>query len=266
MQKGIDASQLDDRERRGRWKRFVQRWNGGSLAAGWYDPDLRRRLQEEGAVGKGSAPASSAAVRGRRDGSSPPPRQRKGSCNDDEPSPPARDPGGGPEEQAAGSDGSDSDYGPLPIGAGTSRSKPHDAAIPRLPDLAARDEDLVADRARSLSALRSARRADRLEQREREEELAPRADPGTRERKLEKKREAAAAARSVARDRSPGTLEVREDDLMGGGDDAMDEYKRLVAADAERRRQGNAWREERERARKAEKAERLEYLRAKYRR
>ncbi len=73
--------------------------------------------------------------------------------------------------------------------------------------------------------LRYARKLDRRAQKERLDELVPRAEAGTRERQLEKKREVNEKMRSF-RDKSPGggaVEEVREADLMG--DDGVDAYR-----------------------------------------
>ncbi len=71
--------------------------------------------------------------------------------------------------------------------------------------------------------LRHMRKVDRQEQKERLDELVPRAEAGTRERQLEKKREVNEKMRSF-REKSPGAGdEVGEKDLMG--DDGIDAYR-----------------------------------------
>ena len=62
-----------------------------------------------------------------------------------------------------------------------------------------------------------ARRLERKQQRERLDELAPRADAGTRERQLEKRREQTAVHGSFRAARSPGAEEVPDADLLGDG-------------------------------------------------
>lgn len=74
--------------------------------------------------------------------------------------------------------------------------------------------------------LRHARKLDRKEQKERLEEIIPRAEAGTHERRMEKKREVNDKMRSF-RDQSPGAVEeIGENDLMGGGEeDGIGAYK-----------------------------------------
>jgi len=61
------------------------------------------------------------------------------------------------------------------------------------------------------------RRLERKQQRERLDELAPRADAGTRERQLEKRSEQTAVHASFRAARSPGAEEVPDADLLGDG-------------------------------------------------
>ena len=83
-------------------------------------------------------------------------------------------------------------------------------------------ENIVEDQRTAREDLRHARTLDRQEQKERIDELVPRAEAGTRERQIEKKRELNDKMKSF-RDRSPGAVEVGEKDLMG--DDGIDAYK-----------------------------------------
>lgn len=142
-------------------------------------------------------------------------------------------------------------------------SKAKTAATPSLADLALRREAEAEDRAASLEALRRARRADRAEQRARLDDIVPRAEPGSRERMLEKRqarREADRAYREGARGGDGGMDELRDEDVMGGGDGAA-EYKRLVAAAERRKTERELRREEERRARVAELEARLERYR-----
>ncbi|KAI4259130.1 MAG: hypothetical protein L6R42_004747, partial [Xanthoria sp. 1 TBL-2021] len=45
IQKQLVLDELDEKELKGRWKRFVGRWNRGELAEGWYDPQTLRKAQ-----------------------------------------------------------------------------------------------------------------------------------------------------------------------------------------------------------------------------
>ena len=84
-------------------------------------------------------------------------------------------------------------------------------------------ENIVEDQRAAREELRHARTLDRQQQKERIDELVPRAEAGTRERQIEKKRELNDKMKSF-RDRSPGAVEeVGEKDLMG--DDGVDAYK-----------------------------------------
>lgn len=59
------------------------------------------------------------------------------------------------------------------------------------------------------------------------DELVPRANPGSRERKLEKKKELNEKLRTF-REKSPGDMAVDDSTLMGGG--GSDNFKQLKAA------------------------------------
>ncbi|KAG9379840.1 hypothetical protein A1F94_010196 [Pyrenophora tritici-repentis] len=86
-------------------------------------------------------------------------------------------------------------------------------------------DTLIADSAAdaqstSHSALQQARKQDRTLQKARLEDLVPRADAGTRERQLEKKREVISTLQSFRDAKEAGDVEVAESDLMG--DDGVD--------------------------------------------
>lgn len=123
-------------------------------------------------------------------------------------------------------------------------------------------EEAQEARAASISALRAERRADRTLQRERLEEIAPRAEGGTKERQLEKKRETAAANRSFAeaRERSP---EVGDNDLMGGEGDDLVNLKRRKKEEERKKNERELRKEEALRARAAEREVKLKGLREK---
>jgi hypothetical protein len=78
------------------------------------------------------------------------------------------------------------------------------------------------DKLASLEDLRFSRKMDRKLQKEQLDELVPRADAGTRERQLEKKREVNDKMRAF-REKSP-VEEVGEADLMG--DDGLEGFKK----------------------------------------
>ncbi|KAK3303317.1 uncharacterized protein B0T15DRAFT_539832 [Chaetomium strumarium] len=131
--------------------------------------------------------------------------------------------------------------------------------IPTQADLSLRDEALAVLRESELTALRLARRAHRQEQKALlDEALPPRADAGTRERRLEKRREVNEKMRGF-REKSPGgpVGDVPEGELLGGGATAEEEYRAIVRARAEKRKERVSRREEAERARMAEREERV---------
>lgn len=105
------------------------------------------------------------------------------------------------------------------------------------------------------------RKLDRKRQKERLEELAPRAEPGSRERQLEKKRETAVANRSFREAKSPGAEEVPEAGLMG--DDGVETYKAQIKATEKKKNERELRKEDILRAREAEREERLAVHRAK---
>ncbi len=220
---------MDDREVRGRWKSFVGKWNRGELAEGWYDPDMFQRIVA-------AHPADDTERVSRPE----PERQ------DERPLP--------VEERRQGdayaNDGSDSDYGPtLPS---SSRGGPRmGVAIPSKDDLALRDELRAEDRDAARDDLRAERRADRKVQKERLDELVPRAEAGTRERKLEKKREVNDKMRQF-REGSPGAMAAAHDSELMGGGDSVAELKQRKAEDRRRKTEREIRREELQRAKQEE--------------
>ncbi|KAI9900598.1 hypothetical protein N3K66_004860 [Trichothecium roseum] len=238
LQKQIDINELDEREVRGRWKSFVGKWNRGELAEGWYDPDMFRRIEEE-AIEAGPRVWQETSVR-------------------EEKAPAAGGAGGG-AESSRGSDDSDDDdddeYGPgmmMPSASGAGRRA--GPGIPSLRDLAERDhlsrEDATEAREAEVGALREARRVDRALQKERLDEVAPRADAGSHERKMEKRRLVNDKMREF-RDKDGGTEPVDDKQLMGGGDE-LEEYKRARQREQRRKTEREVRREEIQRAKQEE--------------
>lgn len=105
------------------------------------------------------------------------------------------------------------------------------------------------------------RRVERQLRKERLEELAPRADAGTRERQLEKKREVAAMHASYREARSPGAEDIAEEHLLG--DDGIDSYKRKKLEDEKKKTERQLRKEEIWRAKAEERKEKLEARRQK---
>lgn len=222
LQKQKELEDMDEREVKGRWKSFVGKWNRGELAEGWYDPDMFASLASEA-----------------------PPRRRRTPT----PTPDARSPSGPPEDEQRSDD---DDYGPtLPPAASGRRAG---VGIPSAQDLAYRDELAQEDRLADREALRDARKADRALQKERLDDIAPKADAGTRERKLEKRQMVNDKMREF-REKSPGMEAGDEKELMGGGD-SVAEYKRMKEQEQRRKTEREVRREEFERAKREEVEER----------
>ena len=226
LQKQLDIDQLDEDEVKGRWKRFRGRWNSGELAEGWYDPETKKRADER---------------------SSEPKIYSRTSKND----PIERN---AYNEPGDGENNSDDGYGPaLPTKSEVKRGP----IVPSLPDLQYRRELADEDRQAGLTDLRLERKQDRKQQKERLEELAPRAAPGSRERQLEKKREVAASNKAFAesKDGGGGAEEVGEADLLG--DDGVENYKAKLKQTEKKRNEREIRKEEVLRARAAEREEKM---------
>ncbi|KAL6865785.1 hypothetical protein ACO1O0_001883 [Amphichorda felina] len=222
LQKQIELEDLDEREVKGRWKSFIGKWNRGELAEGWYDPDMFSRIAEW----------------------EPESRPRS-------PEPPSRRDVRGEEHEPPVNDSDDDDYGPVLPGSAAESARRAGPGIPSLQDLSVRNEMLEEDREEDRHALRAARKADRAIQKERLDDILPRADAGTRERKLEKRQMVNDKMREF-RDKSPGGVEgATEGELMGGGD-SLEEYKRAKQREQRKKSEREIRREEIERAKREE--------------
>lgn len=237
LQKEKDIRDMDEREVRGRWKSFVGKWNRGELSSGWYDPEMFMSAKEMWFedVPRGFVDDDDEGVR------------RGGSGQDEE------------EGGRSDDDDDDEDLGPrLPPTARESgqRSGP---GIPSLADLSLRREDLAEDAQREREAmtedLRARRKDDRKAQKERLDELVPRAEAGTRERMLEKRALVNEKMKDF-RDKGDGQAEVGEQELMGGGD-SLAEYRAMKAREERKKTEREIRREEIARARAAEREQRI---------
>lgn len=227
MQKKLDIDALDEHEVKGRWKSFVGRWNRGELAEGWYDPDMKRRAEERESM---RPPAKIDTLQNKLSDASP--RQIVEDAGEDE----DEDDGFGPSLPSTG----DRRVGPV---------------VPSLQDLQYRQELGEGDRSARLADLRYDRKQDRQAQKDRLEELAPRADPGSRERQLEKKRETTATNRAFREAKSPGAEDVGEKDLLG--DDGVEGFKAKRKAQEKLKNEREIRKEEVLRARAVEREERM---------
>ena len=109
--------------------------------------------------------------------------------------------------------------------------------------------------------IRYSRKLDRKTQKAALDELVPRAEAGTRERQLEKKKEVNEKMKSF-REKSPGAAEVPDSELMGGGD-GVGEFKKIKQEFERKKNERELRKEEILRARQAEREERLSEYRAK---
>lgn len=96
------------------------------------------------------------------------------------------------------------------------------------------------------------------------DEVAPRAEPGTHERRMEKRREAAAANREFARTvRGGSPMEAAPEAELMGGDNDLDTLKKEREREQRKKNERELRREEMMRARAAEREERLQRYRQK---
>lgn len=94
-----------------------------------------------------------------------------------------------------------------------------------------------------------------------EDEIAPRAEPGTHERRMEKRREAASANREFARGGSP--VEAAPEAELLGGENDLEAFKKEREREQRKKNERELRREEMLRARAAEREERLQRYRQK---
>ncbi|KAJ5760786.1 hypothetical protein N7520_007942 [Penicillium odoratum] len=268
IQKGKFIEDMSEDEVKGRWKSFIHKWyyevsflyrivrlltrdrNRAELAEGWYDPATLQRARES------MAERQPPVERERRS-----PDYARGGQNDiveSKASPNA-------EED---DDDEDDEYGPKLPHPNSSRDPTHSGpTIPRLQDLELKREsaaeDAIAEREQSWQQHRSDIRSHKAAVRNLEDEVAPRAEAGTRERQLEKRREAAAANREFANARGASPEAAPEEDLMGSGENDLAALKREKEKDHRKKNEREIRREEILRARLAEREERIQKYREK---
>jgi hypothetical protein len=212
--------------------------NRGDLADGWYDPDMLEKARSQFTPQNLSTTSTSRVA-----------------------------------PNHVNKDSEDDEYGPaLPTSAlaeGCLEGSParYGATRPQLRDLQiARElaaDDAMEARRSGIESVRHERRADRHVQKERLDEIAPRAEAGTRERQLEKKREKADSNCSFAASAHDNAdVEVKDSDLMGDGD-GLDELKRMKQVEERKRSEREVRREENLAARRAETEERVQAMREK---
>lgn len=121
-------------------------------------------------------------------------------------------------------------------------------------------EDARASRSTTFSKHKEELRSHKDHIRTVQEEVAPRAEPGTHERKMEKRKEVAAANREFAAGRRGGspTMDAAPDsELMGGGEGELEDMKKAKEQEMKKRNEREIRREEIMRAKRAEREERL---------
>lgn len=230
IQKHLAIRDLSQDEVKGRFKSFVGKWNRRELSEGWYDTSLKRRVDER--------------WRSRTQGSDKRPSKIHATSK------------GGNEDVDV--DGDDDGYGPALPSQARAKIGP---AIPGVDDLQYRQELADDARATDRAGLRHERKQDRTLQKERLEEMVPRADPGSRERQLEKKREVAAVNRDFREAKDGGDVEVGEGDLMG--DDGTESYRAKLKATEKKKNEREIRKEEVLRARAEEREQRMSQYRQK---
>ncbi|KAK5137464.1 hypothetical protein LTR08_008442 [Meristemomyces frigidus] len=253
IQKRIDVATLSENEVKGRWKSFLGKWNRGELAEGWYDHETKQRADERSQGSLVVVDSTRERVVPERTRDAPERTQVMVA------------PSQATEEQLNGNEDEDDDdgsYGPAlphPDAVAQRRVGP---AVPSVQDLQHRRELADEDRSTNITSLRHERKLDRATQKSQLEELAPRAEPGSRERQLEKKRETAATNRDFRDAKEGGAVEeVGDGELMG--DDGADGFKAQVKKEQRKKSEREVRKEEVLRAREAEREERLAVYRRK---
>ncbi|PGH23339.1 hypothetical protein AJ80_02592 [Polytolypa hystricis UAMH7299] len=288
IQKGLDIADLDEREVRGRWKSFVGKWNRGELAEGWYDPSTLEKSRTDtyttttGERASRDSPTydshASAATPGRED-SARTSRERSVSSDISNSS--------APDNNNNNNSSLDEDlHGPqLPstmiphhqqtLSSSRSRTERSGPTIPTTHDLQlhheSQHEASISARSAQRSAYKQTLATHKSRMREIEDEIAPRAEPGTRERQLEKRRETAAANRAFAEGAGgggggDGEVVMADSELMGGGEGGEDDLQALKRAkekDVRKKNERELRKEEMLRTRAAEREEKLRIYRRK---
>lgn len=170
----------------------------------------------------------------------------------------------GPRKDAESQD-EDDDFGPAPPPGEAARHAGHGPTIPKMDDIALRnelrEEDRSLERSNYAADMRHERGVDRKVQKERLDELVPRADPGSRERQLEKKRETTSTLKDFRDAKEGGDVDIGDTDLMG--DDSLEGYRKQKVEMERQKNEREIRREEIMRARAAEREERLSERRTK---
>lgn len=231
--------------------------NRGELAEGWYDPATLQKAQASTASNEDFSEA-------RRPRGSPQygsPKLEDGSSDDDlvGPSLPSQEISGPRIGKRPGP--AIPNFQDLELQRGMSKVRWLCSHLMLKFSLELQQEDSVAQR----EDLRYSRTLDRKEQKQRVDDLVPRAEAGSKDRMLEKKREKADANRAFASSKTEagGVEEVTESDLLGDDGGGIEGFK-MQKRDMERKKNERELRkEEILRARMEEREERIREYKAK---
>lgn len=169
--------------------------NRGELSDGWYDPSTMQKSL--------AAPSQEPTTASSRDNSYTHTRNARDEASE-----------------------SDDSVGPaLPGQERRSKGSRMGPSIPSRQDLELKREMDIEDGLARRDDIRFERKQDRKAQKDALDDLVPRAESGTRERQLEKKKEVNEKMKSF-REKSPGAAEVPDNELMGGGD-GVGEFKKI---------------------------------------
>jgi hypothetical protein len=211
--------------------------NRGELAEGWYDPSTKTKAT----ASFSAAPARLEVLR-------------------DSPEYTSKDESMLLSPRKVEEDSEDDDIGPpLPPGDNGAVDRRRGPVIPGFADLQDRREMEAQDRRAAKDDLRYDRKLDRKAQKERLDELVPRADAGTRERQLEKKKDVNEKMRAF-REPSPGG-EVPENELLGS--EGGEGFKAIKKAQERKKNERELRKDEILRARAAEREEAMQMHRDK---
>lgn len=240
IQKNKIFEELDVKEVKGRWKSFMHKWNRGELSEGWYDPSTKQKAYEKAIIKYSQTVEEVPEIV---------PKRQNGtdSCSDIE-----------------SNDGNQSDqsFGPmLPGQEMRSKSRKLGPTIPSIQDIQLIRENAADARIARYNEEKMAQKADLNEQKAILDELIPQSMAGTRERKLEKKRDLNEKRKSF-REKSPGTVDIPDSDLLGDRNDF--ELYQKAKREMERKKNERELRKEAFlRVRVAEREERLRKYREK---
>jgi hypothetical protein len=215
--------------------------NRGELARGWYERVLQIQLHGAPVSAPNIALENSinALVSEASQRAPPPKRSRR-------------------DEPSSDEDSSEDEFGPRPPGEEEQRARKGPRA-PGFQELELQKELAEEDREAQREDLRWERKMDRKRQKEALEDLVPRAEAGTRERMLEKKKEVGEKMRAF-REKSAEVEEVNDEVVFGGGEQTLAQKK---AAMERKKNERELRREQILKARIAEREERVQGMKEK---